>query len=104
MVTVEGICGDDDALRLRKLIDDLLSEELPAIIVDLSRVEVLGPNGFYAVLEGQRAADETGVPMVAVVDMAAAVLSAESPQLASLRNSMQTYPSLDKALAGLAEG
>jgi hypothetical protein len=39
--------------------------------------------------------------MVAVVDMAAAVESPESPQLAALHNSMDTYPSLEKALAGL---
>jgi hypothetical protein len=102
VVTVDGACGDADAVRLKKLFDDLLQENLPAIIVDLSLVEVLGPNGLYAILEGQRAAADIGMPMVAVVDMVAAVESPESPQLAALHNSMDTYPSLDKALAGLA--
>jgi anti-anti-sigma regulatory factor len=101
VVTVDGACGDADAVRLKALFDDLFQENLPAVIVDLSGVEVLGPNGLYAMLDGQRAAADIGLPMVAVVDMAAAIESPESPQLAALHNSMDTYPTLEKALAGL---
>lgn len=104
VVTVEGLCSDDDAVRLRKLIDELLADDLPAIVIDRLAVETLGPNGFHAVIDGQRAADEAGVPMVAVLDMAAAVLSEDEPQLASLRNSMQTYPTIERALDGLRGG
>jgi hypothetical protein len=103
VVTVAGSCGDEDSARLRTLFDELLGDDdLPAIVLDLLRVETLGPNGLYAVLEGQRAADDAGVPVVAVLDLGAAVLSEHEPQLASLRNSITTYPTLEKALDGLS--
>jgi len=103
VVTVAGSCGDDDAARLRTVFDELLGvDDLPAIILDLLRVETLGPNGLHAVLAGQRAAGDAGVPVVAALDVGAAVLSQDEPQLASLRNSIDTYPTLEKALDGLS--
>jgi hypothetical protein len=100
-VTVEGDCSDDDAARLRTLFDELLKEDLPAVVLDLSRVGTLGPNGVHAVLEGQRAAADIDLPMVAVLDMAATFDSPEWPQLASLQDSIDTYPTVERALAAL---
>jgi anti-anti-sigma regulatory factor len=101
IVTVTGTCGDADAVRLREVFDELIGEEVPAVILDLSAVEALGPNGMYAVLEGQRAAADTGTPMVAVLDTSAAADSPEWPNLTAVRNAMDTHPTLERALAAL---